>query len=125
MRVLIVDDCGLVRRALRRSLARFGCVVSAAANGLQALELVEQGFVPDTITVDIDMPLMSGIVFVRSLRRDARLAHARVIMVTAQQDPSSMKLARDAGADAYVAKPFCLRTLVAALNSRESLSPSG
>src|SRR5258705_9127147 len=98
MRVLVVDDCGLVRRALRRILARFGCDVSAAANGLQALELVEQGLVPDTITVDVDMPFMGGLDLVRSLRGDARLAQARVIMLTAQQDPSSMKLARDAGA---------------------------
>ena len=106
MHVLVVANCAPVRRALRRGFVACGHDVSEAAHGLEALELLGRGHVPDLITVDCDVPVMSGIELVRTLRRDPRLESTRIVMVTAHEAQASAMLAREAGADGYVTKPF-------------------
>src|SRR5215213_3269595 len=82
MRVLIVDDSSLVRLYYRAALERSGLAVEQAINGLEAMEKVlTQPF--DLVIVDINMPGMDGISFVRSLRRSAPdVATLPVLVIT-------------------------------------------
>jgi two-component system chemotaxis response regulator CheY len=120
MHVLVVEDCALVRRGLRRGFMACGYDVAEAAHGVEALELLGRGRVPDLITVDCDMPMMGGVELIRTLRRDSRFDSARVVMVTAHETQSSAVLAREAGADGYVTKPFWPDAFVPVLPAPES-----
>lgn len=70
MRILVVDDAGLVRLYYRQILEEAGFEVEEAFNGIEALErlLVSP---PDALIVDINMPLMDGVTFLSALRRQA------------------------------------------------------
>jgi CheY-like chemotaxis protein len=100
--VLLVDDHADIRDILNFVLADEGYNVLTAKNGVEALEMVED----DTfavILIDVQMPLMDGVEFVRRYR--ALPGHkAQLIIMTAGQN--AKMYAELVGADAYLAKPF-------------------
>src|ERR1700754_3078303 len=83
-RVLIVDDAGLVRAYYRDILERGGYLVDEALNGVEALEKLLQTDV-DFIIVDVNMPQMDGISFLKVLRRQKLpLASVPTIVVSTE-----------------------------------------
>jgi two-component system chemotaxis response regulator CheB len=106
LRVLIVDDCALTRRILRRILSADPrlLVVGAAADGNEALARAEE-LHPDAITLDVEMPGMDGFATLRALR--LRHPGIHIIMCSSlTQRGSSMALdVLFAGASEYVSKP--------------------
>ena len=105
MRILVVDDSSLVRLYYREILERSGFEVEQAINGVEALEKVlMQPF--DLAIVDINMPMMDGISFVRSLRRSApEVAILPVLVITTEAGEQDIGEARKAGANFYRVKP--------------------
>lgn len=104
-RVLIVDDAALVRLFYRQALERDGFVVSEALNGVEGLELVLSGPF-DLIIVDVNMPQMDGLTFVRSLRDGPSASAATPVMVTSTESKQGdIDAARAAGANLYLTKP--------------------
>lgn len=100
--VLVVEDDEAVRLTTSLVLERQGFAVSAAADGVEALAmLAEKKF--DIAVVDVVMPRMDGITFVRRARERFPLP---VIMLTARDLPHDQLAGFDAGADDYVIKPF-------------------
>jgi two-component system chemotaxis response regulator CheY len=95
-----------MRLILRRSLTDLGFSVVEASHGREALDLLEQPSPLDLILVDWSMPVMNGIEFVRSVRRQPRFNHLRIMMVTTETEISCVSEALEAGADEYVMKPF-------------------
>src|SRR5580698_2723281 len=69
-RILVVDDANLVRRFYRDALERAGFEVDEALNGVEALEKV-LGDPYDLVVVDVNMPQMDGLTFLRTLRRQS------------------------------------------------------
>ena len=103
VQALVVDDYAGVRVAVRALLRRLGFEVTEACNGLEGLAALEDG-VFDLAVVDWNMPVLSGIMFVETLRADPRCDRMKVVMLTSKCDGADV--AGIAGVDAYLAKPL-------------------
>lgn len=108
--ILVVDDEERLRSLLRAYLTQEGYNVLTAGDGLEALHLARQQK-PDLIILDVMMPRMDGLEFLKQYR--ARDQGAPVIVLTARVDEADMVLGLELGADDYVTKPFSPRVLVA------------
>jgi CheY-like chemotaxis protein len=106
-RILVVDDNDALRDNLVEALELEGYRVDAVASGAEALAALERGPLPSVVLVDMLMPGMSGPELVAALRRDPRLAHLKVAMVTGL-DPAREALA----VDAVLGKPFGVADLL-------------
>ncbi len=106
-KALIVDDSRTIRVILRRILLELGYEVCEAADGKEALKVIEleRGAVSLVLT-DWNMPEMNGLDLVKQLRQNPELASLKVVMVTTETELDHMVLALDAGANEYVMKPF-------------------
>ena len=110
--VLVVDDSITVRRVTQRLLQREGYRVSLAADGLQALERLQQER-PTVVLSDIEMPRMDGFDLVRNIRSDPRLSALPVIMITSRIAEKHREHARELGVDHYLGKPYSEDELLA------------
>ena len=113
-KILVVDDSGLARRTCREILESEGYVVTEAPDGLAALE---QYFLdrPDVVLLDLVMRGMYGLDVLEKLREMD--PHARVVVVSADVQSSSQELSEQAGAKAFVNKPFDRTELVHAVDT--------
>lgn len=109
IRVLVVDDSAYMRKVIKKMLARspFLEVVGAARDGEEALELVEQ-LKPDVVTLDLIMPRMDGIAFLRE--QMSRRALPVVVVSITSENGELMLRALEAGAVDMVQKPTALAT---------------
>jgi DNA-binding response OmpR family regulator len=108
-RVLVVDDDPDILDALAEILEVEGYDVQRARNGREALQRLEQGL-PDLVLLDLMMPVMDGWEFARSLAPGAR---PPIIVLSADRNVSVK--AREIGALGWLAKPFELSELLAAV----------
>jgi len=113
-KVLIVDDSALTRRSLRQILETAGCEVVEAEDGLSALEryYLEK---PDVVLLDLVMRGMYGLEVIQKLRELD--AEARIVVVSADIQSSSHELAEQAGAKAFINKPFEKAEILVALDT--------
>jgi two-component system chemotaxis response regulator CheY len=112
MRVLIVEDASLVRMYYRDALEGAGFDVDEALNGLEALEKLLIAPV-DLLIVDVNMPQMDGLTFIKALRRQSReIASIPALMTSTESDPQDFHAARTAGANFYLTKPVSQEQLV-------------
>ncbi|MDR3004727.1 MAG: response regulator, partial [Acidovorax sp.] len=112
--VLIADDSTSVRRLAQHLLqTQGGYRVETAADGLQALKILEQGELPALLLADIEMPDMDGLELLRRVRADARLRQLPVVMLTAHEAGPVSQKAIDAGAQAFLTKPYAPNELLA------------
>jgi two-component system chemotaxis response regulator CheY len=110
-RVLLIDDAHLVRRYYREALERAGFEVREALNGLEGLEKLLAD-PPDLLIVDINMPRMDGITFLRVLRRQALpVAAIPALVISTESGPQDFASAQAAGANFYLTKPVKQDTL--------------
>ena len=111
-RVVIAEDEALIRMDLAEMLAEEGYdVVGQAADGEQAIALAES-LAPDLVILDVKMPVLDGIAAAERIARD-RIAP--VVILTAFSQRELVERARDAGAMAYLVKPFSRTDLVPAI----------
>jgi CheY-like chemotaxis protein len=92
-------------RAVRLCLEQAGFEVAVAANGREALEQIAIQM-PELVLMDVTMPEMSGFEVLQALKSNEATAHIRVVLLTADQSEGSRAIAREAGADGYMTKPF-------------------
>ncbi len=111
MKFLVVDDFSTMRRIVRNLLKELGFSnVQEAEDGRDALnKLRSEPF--DFVVSDWNMPNMTGIELLRTIRGDAALKHLPVLMVTAEAKRENIIEAAQAGASGYVVKPFTAATL--------------
>ncbi len=106
--ILIVDDSASAR-TLMRQVAREAGVrdsrIYEASNGQEALALFEEVWI-DLVLLDINMPVMNGEVFARTLRGREDLDDVRVLVVTAEHSPFRHARLRQIGVDWILTKPF-------------------
>ena len=101
--ILVVDDQPELRQMYRTVLARAGYDVCVAANGNEALLAMEMCF-PDLILLDLAMPEMDGITFLRLIRNTPEWAKVPVIVLTAFVNEDQAQTARLLGATAHLVK---------------------
>jgi signal transduction histidine kinase/CheY-like chemotaxis protein/AraC-like DNA-binding protein len=112
-RLLVVEDNPDVIHYMRHFLQESYELLSAY-DGEQGLSVAVERL-PDIIISDIMMPKMNGLQLCRTLKTDFRTNHIPIILLTAKNDLSSRVAGLEAGADAYLAKPFHRRELMAEL----------
>lgn len=111
--VLIADDIEFVRKTLRTILQGGGFqVVAEATNGEEAVQLFQK-FKPTFVTVDLVMPLMSGIDVTKSILRIE--PSTRVVVLTAMMQEHLVTEAIQAGARDYLVKPFQAQDVIQTL----------
>ena len=105
---MIVDDDRVVRRIVVAKLSGLGYEVEEAEDGQEALELLEDGEIPDLLITDSNMPRINGLQLVRKLREsgDPGMAMLPIIMLTARQGEHDIIEGLGTGLDDYVIKPF-------------------
>ncbi|NJC57524.1 response regulator [Brevibacterium marinum] len=111
-RVVVAEDEAVIRLDIVEMLREVGYdVVGEAADGESAIRLAEE-LRPDLVVMDIKMPILDGI---SAAERIARARIAPVVLLTAFSQKELVERARDAGAMAYVVKPFTAADLIPAL----------
>ncbi len=109
--ILVVDDSITVRRVTQRLLQREGYRVAMAADGLQALERLQEEL-PSVVLSDIEMPRMDGFDLARNIRADARLSALPIIMITSRIAGKHRDHAKELGVDHYLGKPYSEEELI-------------
>ena len=107
---LIVDDSKVIRKVARHILETMQFDVAEAADGKEALDHMATA-TPDVILLDWNMPVMSGMDFLRALREADVPRRPKVVFCTTENGMAYIRAAIEAGADEYVMKPFDRDTL--------------
>ena len=112
-KALVVDDSRAVRMILARTLKELGFEVREAANGREALEVIEtEKTAVSLVLADWNMPEITGLELLKQLRQKPELSSLVVVMVTTETELDQMAAALEAGANEYVMKPFTKDILV-------------
>ena len=104
-KILAVDDAKAVRNLVHSVLSPFDCDVREAANGYNALFMMEQGL-PDLIILDINMPIMGGVQMLTMLKSKPELEKIPVIMLASPTDHPVIDEIKQLGVSGILMKPF-------------------
>ena len=111
LRFLVVDDFSTMRRIVRSLLKESGYSdVEEAEDGAIALKKLRSSNI-DFVVCDINMPNMNGFELLNEVKKDEKLKHIPVLMVTAEARKEDILLAAKSGAAGYIVKPFTKVTL--------------
>ena len=102
---LIVDDSKVIRMVARKILEELSFETLEAADGQEALDACKERL-PDAVLLDWNMPIMSGIEFLRELRALPGGGWPIVVFCTTENDIQHIQEAIEAGANEYIMKPF-------------------
>lgn len=119
--ILYVEDNEFNRKIVRQLLAQTSYRLREAEDGERGLAAALEE-PPDLILMDVQLPKLSGLEATRRLRADPRTAAIPIIVITSYALSGDAEKARDAGATAYLAKPYSPRDLLARI--REILPES-
>ncbi len=107
-KILIVDDSAVMRKIIKKRIKESGLIVDEfadAGDGKQALDVISHDNI-DLVLCDCNMPNMSGLEFVKTLRSLNLPRKIPVVMITTEGSDSKKIEARESGADGYLTKPF-------------------
>ena len=116
-KVLIVDDSGVMRKIIQKNIKEAKLIVDEfveAGDGKEALGKLK-GQTVDLILCDWNMPNMSGIDFVRTIKSTAEYSNIPIVMITTEGSESMRQEAENAGVKGYITKPFTPQQLVSEL----------
>ncbi len=111
VRILLVEDDPESRGTTRAMLVRLGARVEEAEDGQVALRRIEETGAPDIIISDLEMPAIGGFELAERVRADPRWTAARLVALTAADQPGAVRRAWELGFAAYVVKPATMVTL--------------
>jgi two-component system, chemotaxis family, chemotaxis protein CheY len=106
VRALVIDDSRAMRRIVTGILVGLGFEVRDAGHGREGLDVLDEGWLPELVCVDWNMPVMDGLQFVSAVRANPVWRSVTVMMVTSESEQSQIVRALAAGAHEYVIKPF-------------------
>ena len=110
--ILIVDDSSSMRQVVGITLKQAGYELIEACDGKDALSKLG-GQKIHLVISDVNMPNMDGITFVREMKKNAAYRFVPVVMLTTEGTEEKKKAGQDAGAKAWVVKPFQPQQLLA------------
>ena len=116
-KILIVDDEPVNLQVLANHLSLHDYAVTQARGGKQALALLEQGYIPDLILLDVMMPGMSGYQVCQQIRQDWSISELPIMMLTAKNQVNNLVTGLEVGANDYLSKPFNKEELFARIKT--------
>ncbi|MBD0390326.1 MAG: response regulator, partial [Nostoc sp. C3-bin3] len=121
-KILIVDDEPVNLQVLVNNLSLENYAITQATNGLEVLEIIENGFQPDLILLDVMMPRMTGYEVCQKLRETFLESELPIVMLTAKNQISDLVEGFSAGANDYLIKPFSKDELLTRIKTHIRLS---
>lgn len=116
-RILLVDDDDDVVKLIATLLTRFGYEVTAVPNGATAAQVMKNLPLPDLILLDLHLPDIHGVEFLKQMRARPKFEALPVIVLSAEVDPDQIRTALEAGADRYLTKMMIAPNLISTVNS--------
>ncbi len=120
--ILCVDDEPINLQVLENLLTFEGYTVQRANDGLECLERLRQGMLPDLILLDVMMPRMTGFEVAKKIREDFLANKLPILLVTAKNQVSDLVEGLSSGANDYLSKPFSKQELLARVRTHLNLS---
>ena len=120
-KILIVDDEPINLQVLANNLSLENYSITQANNGLEALELIENGFKPDLVLLDVMMPRMTGYEVSQKIREKFMANELPILMLTAKNQVSDLVEGFTSGANDYLTKPFNKKELLARIKTHLNL----
>jgi len=114
MRILAVDDSKTMRNIVSFTLERAGYNVTVAADGVEALKCMDDGF--DLIIADFNMPNMDGLELARRIKGHEQFKNTPILMLSTEFDDALKTRARDLGVTGWVKKPLVKSTFLELVN---------
>jgi len=105
-KILIVDDSALIHQMYKMVLMRYKCTIVAAQNGQIGLDKLAQNPDIDLILLDINMPVMNGLDFIKKVKERGIYEHIPIIISSTEGKEEDTNLGIAMGASGYVTKPF-------------------
>ncbi len=121
-KILMVDDEPVNLQVLENFLSQENYEIVAASNGAAALEVLDRGFQPDVVLVDVMMPNMTGYELTQQLRSRYPAHRLPILMLTAKNQVEDLVRGLDSGANDYLTKPISKKELLARLKTHLQLS---
>ena len=106
MRVLVADDCPIMRLRLKKHLTEWGFQPVLVNDGKQAMDALSSKFAPRLAVLDWMMPIMDGPTVTKNLRQEEFGPYTYVVMLTARTEDDDLVSAFAAGIDDFLTKPF-------------------
>ena len=113
-RILVVEDNDLNRKLFGDLLKAKGFEVEPLADGFAVIERA-RAFAPDLVSMDIQLPRISGLELIEALKADEALRSIPVLAVTAYAGKGDEERIREAGAEGYLAKPVSITPFLQAV----------
>jgi two-component system, cell cycle response regulator DivK len=110
--ILYVEDNEFNRKIVKQLLAQTRYRLLEAADGETGVRMAQEEL-PDLVLMDVQLPKMSGLEATRRLRADPRTAAVPIVVITSYALSGDAEKAKEAGATAYLAKPYSPRDLLA------------
>ncbi len=120
--VLVVDDDRVNLQVISNYLKRYNYTIAQALNGKEALEIINSGFTPDLILLDVVMPEMSGYELCQKIREKFPPDELPIIMLTGRRQVSNLVEGLNLGANDYLTKPISKNELLARITTQLHLS---
>ena len=122
LKIMIVDDEPVNIQVLINNLSVLKYDVTQASNGFEALEIIENGFRPDLILLDVMMPRMSGYEVCQIIREKFPAIELPIVMLTAKNQVTDLVEGFNSGANDYLSKPFSKGELLARIKTHIRLA---
>jgi two-component system phosphate regulon response regulator PhoB len=115
VRILVVDDDPALQKLVTALLERSGMTPISAVSAQEAAAVLRERPLPDIILLDLMLPDVSGLEFLRQLRTKSAFDKLPVIILSALADPDQIRDGLAAGADRYLTKPYLANNLIGTL----------
>lgn len=102
--VMIVDDDHFILNMYKTKFEITGFKVKTASNGQEALDIARGGYVPDVLLIDIIMPVMGGLDFLKHIREEGLYEHVPIIVLSNQSQSTDISDAMKLGVKTYIVK---------------------
>ncbi|MGE5657512.1 MAG: ATP-binding protein [Actinomycetota bacterium] len=121
-KVLIVEDEPVNRQVLINHLSMYNYALTEASNGQEALAVIEQGFMPDLILLDVMMPRMTGYEVAQQIRLRFPTHELPIVMLTAKNQVADIVEGFESGANDYLSKPIQKKEMLARIKTHLHLA---
>jgi two-component system, chemotaxis family, chemotaxis protein CheY len=105
-KILVIDDSAIIQQMYRMVLTRYKCLIVAAHDGRDGLDKLAKNADVNLILVDINMPILNGLEFIRKVKEAGIFGHIPIIIVSTEGKEEDTRKGLDLGAKAYLKKPF-------------------